>query len=120
VASKGRLVVLKNRSDFLKIQKDGQRVRLGGWLILNFRPNDLGIIRCGWTLPRKTGNAVIRNKLKRWLRVYFRDRLAITEPIGIDVNVVLLKSGDDFYKNLDYEEFSKHLDKAWTLLRKRA
>lgn len=40
-------------------------------------------------------------------------------PLAVDVNLVFLKSDGDFYKKLDYDEFSKNLDKAWALLRKR-
>ncbi len=117
-----KLSVLKNRSDFLKITKAGLKVRTGDWLILAYRPNELGIVRCGWTIPRKVGNAVIRNKLKRWSRVFFRDLLSSDSAAGainVDINLVFLKSEGDFYKKLDYERFAKQLDKAWTQLRKR-
>ena len=114
-----RLSVLKNRSDFLKISKAGSRVRAGDWLIFAFHPNELGRVRCGWTIPRKVGSAVIRNKLKRWSRVFFRDVLARSEAAGVDINVVFLKTEGDFYKKLDYERFSKQMDKAWLQLRKR-
>lgn len=114
-----RQSVLRKRGDFLNLSKNGQRIRAGGWLILNFLPNSLGHVRCGWTLPGKIGNAVIRNRLKRWSRVYMRERALITEPVPVDVNLVFLKTDGDFYKKLDYDEFSKNLDKAWALLRKR-
>lgn len=128
VASKGleggrlrsaRLSVLRNRSDFLNLAKNGQRVRAGGWLVLNFLPNSFGHVRCGWTLPGKIGKAVTRNRLKRWSRVYFRERVLFEGELAVDVNLVFLKTGGDFYKKLDYDEFSANLDRAWALLRKR-
>lgn len=119
MANKTRLRVLRNRSDFLNLSKNGRRVRVGGWLVLNFLPNALGHVRCGWTLPGKIGNAVVRNRLKRWSRVYLRDRVLPLDPLSVDVNMVFLKTDGDFYKNLDYDEFSRNLDTAWTLLRTR-
>lgn len=120
MASKPSVRVLRNRSDFLNLSKNGQRVRAGGWLILNFLPNTCGHLRCGWTLPGRIGNAVIRNRLKRWSRVYVREQiLPAYFTLAVDVNLVFLKTDGDFYKKLDYDEFSKNLDKAWALLRKR-
>ncbi|MCM2281607.1 MAG: ribonuclease P protein component [Bdellovibrionaceae bacterium] len=119
MASKARLSVLRHRSDFLNLSKNGHRVRAGGWLVVNFLPNAFGHVRCGWTLPGKIGNAVVRNRLKRWSRVYLRERMEALGPLAVDVNLVFLKSDGDFYKKLDYDEFSKNLDKAWALLRKR-
>lgn len=92
---------------------------MGGWFVLNYLPNELGVVRCGWTLPRKVGKAVTRNRLKRWARVFFRHHLCDLKPLGVDVNVVFLKTDGDFYKKLDYEEFSRQMAKAWDLLRKR-
>src|SRR5690606_33664239 len=117
--SNTRLPVLRNRSDFLFILKNGQRVRPSDWLLLNFVVKDDGILRCGWTLPRQVGSAVIRNRLKRWTRVYFRHLLASGEDAAVDVNLVFRKAESDFYKKLNYEQFSKVLDKGWLQLKKR-
>ncbi len=92
---------------------------MGGWLLFNYRSNELGQTRCGWTLPRNVGTAVVRNRLKRWSRVFFRSKLVEIHKIGVDLNVVFLKTGGDFYKKLDYDEFSKQMGQAWDLLRSR-
>ncbi len=92
---------------------------MGGWLLFNYQSNEFGHTRCGWTLPRNVGTAVVRNRLKRWSRVFFRSKLEEIQKTGVDLNVVFLKSGGDFYKKLDYEEFSRQMDQAWNLLRSR-
>lgn len=119
MASKTRLPVLKNRSDFLFILKNGHRVRPSNWLLLNFIVKEDGGLRCGWTLPRQVGSAVIRNRLKRWTRVYFRHLLASGEDVAVDVNLVFRKAENDFYKKLNYEQFSQVLDSGWLQLKKR-
>jgi len=76
-------------------------------------------MRCGWTLPRYVGSAVVRNRLKRWSRVYFRTVLELKNTAPVDVNLVFRKTQDDFYKKLDYEQFSRSLDRGWQQLKRR-
>lgn len=84
-------------------------------------------MRCGWTLPRQVGPAVIRNRLKRWSRVYFRDRLkrgeslppGLAEGMGVDINFVFRKADGEFYKKLSYERFADVADKSWEQLERR-
>ena len=76
-------------------------------------------MRCGWTLPRYVGSAVIRNRLRRWSRVYFRQLLDSEQTLPIDVNLVFRRAEDDFYKKLNYEKFSEILDRGWKQIQKR-
>lgn len=76
-------------------------------------------MRCGWTLPRYVGSAVVRNRLKRWSRIYFRTVLELENAAPVDVNLVFRKTQDDFYKKLDYEQFSRSLDSGWRQLKRR-
>lgn len=41
-------------------------------LVVNLRQASDGGTRIGITIPKKTGNAVVRNRWKRWLREAFR------------------------------------------------
>lgn len=127
------LSVLKQRSQFLALLKKGQKVRPSDWLLINFAPNDVGVLRCGWTLPRHVGSAVIRNRLKRWSRVYFRALIKASgdlpgdlspdefspDEFSIDINLVFRKAENDFYRRLDYERFSEVLDRGWQQVRRR-
>jgi ribonuclease P protein component len=62
--------VLKRR-DFLRIQHQGHRI-YGNRIIVQFMPNRTPSVRLGLTVSRKIGNAVVRNRIKRWLREVFR------------------------------------------------
>lgn len=119
MASNPRPQILKNRSDFLYILKNGHRARPCDWLTMNFIVNRDGVMRCGWTLPRQVGSAVVRNRLKRWSRVYFRNLLKESRTLPVDVNLVFRKTENDFYKKLDYEGFSKILDMGWRQVKRR-
>ncbi|MCB0392950.1 MAG: ribonuclease P protein component [Bdellovibrionales bacterium] len=106
------MTVLNRHSDFLSLQHSGKRLFLSNWMSVNLKKNEMGQFRCGWTLSRKVGSAVTRNKLKRWCREYFRTQIKTSEPF-VDLNVVLRVRDKDFYRNLTYNEFRKCLDKAW-------
>ena len=55
------------RREFLLVQRGGARFssRVG---VLMVKPNALGTCRVGFTVSRKVGNAVVRNRVKRRLR----------------------------------------------------
>jgi ribonuclease P protein component len=119
VENKIRLSVLRRRSDFLFILKHGQRVRPSDWLLLNFVRNEAGEFRCGWTLPRQIGSAVTRNRLRRWARIYFRERLKAGDELPVDINLVFRRAEENFYKKLSYEGFSNVLDRGWKQVQRR-
>jgi len=53
------------------VQRNGRRVRTAHLIVL-FQGNGLGSARFGLTVSRKVGNAVKRNRVKRWLREAIR------------------------------------------------
>ncbi|UCG38612.1 MAG: ribonuclease P protein component [bacterium] len=58
---------VRSRTDFLRVQRSGRKVR-GRYLILLTTENNLPTPRFGITVSRKHGNAVERNRLKRQIR----------------------------------------------------
>ena len=62
---------VRKRREFKLVQDQGNRFTAGA-LVVMLRSNDLGYRRLGLTVSRKVGNAVVRTKVKRWLREVFR------------------------------------------------
>jgi len=52
-----------------------------------YTPNGTESTRVGLTVSRKVGNAVIRNRVKRWLREAIRQQSALV-PQGFDAVVI--------------------------------
>ena len=67
----GRLLVLRKRAEFVRVQNKGKRYR-GRNLLLMVHPNESDKSRVGLTVSRKVGNAVIRNRVRRRLRESIR------------------------------------------------
>jgi len=66
---------LKNRADFLNVQKNGKRWSARG-LTLMALPNELGVTRAGFTVTKRLEkSAVSRNRMKRRLRAAAADTL---------------------------------------------
>lgn len=110
--------VLRRRSEFTDLQISGKRHWASNWLLLNYKINSLGQIRFGVTASRKVGSAVIRNKLKRWCRDFFRESLKCGNSLSADINVIFKPMEGGFYKDLSYEEFIKVLEVGIQVVRK--
>ncbi len=103
---------LGGRQDFQRIQRVGRSFKISDWLILAFVKKSAGQIRVGWTVPRYVGNAVMRNRLKRWIRESLRSALPQHQNICVDVNFIFLNRGPLFYKGLNYEGFNASIRNA--------
>lgn len=77
---------LLKRPQFLSVQRSGRRWRAKHLIVLS-SPNDVGWARFGFTVSRKVGNAVIRNRVRRRMRDIVR--LARQSwPPGLDVILI--------------------------------
>ena len=79
----------------LRSGKDFERVyakkckAADGTLLMFIDRNDKGVTRVGLSVSKKHGGAVVRNRLKRWLREAFRhERMEI--PTGLDLIAIPL------------------------------
>ncbi len=70
-------------------------------LTIHARQNGEGLTRLGLSVPKKIGNAVIRNSVKRKVREAFR-HVYDSMPLGYDIVVTLHNDGD--LKREAYEE----------------
>jgi len=117
VVNKSRFRALIKRADFLELKEDGHVIHVNSWMILNWRPSSSADLRCGWTFPTHVGSAVVRNRLKRWAREYFRKARVNG---GFDMNVILKRKEPGFYPALKHDEFNAALEKATLKMRKSA
>ncbi len=67
------LIILSRRADFLAANR-GVRVARPGFVLLT-RANEGKGQRCGITVTKRIGNAVVRNRMKRRFRALLRDVL---------------------------------------------
>ncbi len=83
------LISLKQRADFLRVAR-AQRKRVMPGLILQMAPsvNKQSLVRIGFTVSRKTGNAVRRNRIRRRLRAVAAAVLPGVIRVGYDVVLI--------------------------------
>ena len=121
----GRLPTLKRRSEFMRTLKRGFRVPASEWLVLHVFPAPE--FRCGWTLPRSVGSAVVRNRLKRWLREWLRQRTTVHEagaetPLA-EINFRFQERPKSSERrdlgDLKRGDFDRHVERAWFDLNRR-
>jgi len=103
---------LRKRADYLKTYK-GFSVRRP-MLALYARSNGLASHRFGFTVPKVTGTAVIRNQFKRWSREFYRntDLSALNESLDLHVYVGNKRMKKEVYKSVQFKEFQAQLNQA--------
>ena len=77
---------LLRRSDFETLSQHGNRMN-GEYFIVLYSRNNLGKSRLGVTVSKRVGCAVIRNRVKRLAREYFRRHKTLL-GYSYDVNVI--------------------------------
>jgi ribonuclease P protein component len=82
---------VRKRADYLAIQGAGRRFSGDHYMLFVRRAamstSQPGPARIGITVSRKVGGAVLRNKVKRWIRESCR-RMQRELPVGMDLVVV--------------------------------
>jgi ribonuclease P protein component len=100
------------RSGFVRLSKEGKRIH-GDHFVVNYGSNRLGNQRLGITVSKKVGCAVIRNRIKRLVREYYRLNKARIEN-SYDLNIIAKPgvaklSSQKIYQTLEqlFSEISK-------------
>ena len=79
---------LKKRAEFLRVAAKGRKVQAPGLVLQALRRVDAGPARVGFTVTKKVGNAVVRNRTRRRLREAVRLFLAAESPRGVDLVLI--------------------------------
>ncbi len=85
----GKAARILRRREFLAVQQRGERLYAGKLVVLALRAGGESP-RIGITVPGKVANAVIRNRIKRWVREAYRGVAADLPPVDL---VVIARSG---------------------------
>ncbi len=85
----GKAARILRRREFLAVQQRGQRLFAGKLVVLAL-PAGGKRPRIGITVSGKVANAVIRNRIKRWVREAFRAVAADLPPVDL---VVIARTG---------------------------
>jgi ribonuclease P protein component len=103
-----RVITLTKRRDFLAANS-GKRAPMPGFVLL-VRARDDGdpAMRVGYTVTKKIGNAVVRNRIKRRFRALVRDVLPASGVAGADH--ILIGRGDGMTR--DFAQLKVDLTKA--------
>lgn len=114
-----KVQVLRTRSDFLRLNSKGRRISPTRWVTLYYLPKTESDFCVGYTLSRKIGSAVTRNKLRRWGREFFRRARKENSKLGIEIHVYFRPQNLDFYKSLSHQEFDQSFQNGFEqILRK--
>ncbi len=79
---------LKRRAEFLRVAAKGRKAPSPGLVLQALDRGDEAPVRLGFTVTKKVGNAVVRNRTRRRLRAAARLLLAETPAHGADLVLV--------------------------------
>lgn len=105
-----RFASLSRSKDFENLRVQGQSFHVNSWLLVNMQETQLFSLRCGWTIPRQIGPAVVRNRFRRWGREFLRKWSAKSNK-SLDLNLVFKRRDKEFYKMMDHKDFDEALEK---------
>ncbi len=96
---------LLKRRDFLRLSSQGQKVHTSNFVIL-WQETLVPSVRIGITVSGKVGNAVMRNRLKRLIREFYRENKGLFLPV--DYNIIAKQGA----ARLEFSEISQELGRA--------
>jgi ribonuclease P protein component len=100
---------LRKRAEFIQLASARHKTTVRGFLVV-WRENNLQTARLGITASKKTGCAVVRNRVKRYLREFFRhNRFGMA---AVDVNVIARRES----AQMAYSDVVRELNKAFRLI----
>ena len=99
---------LKKRAEFLRAASSGKKAAVGGVVLQALSRPDARPARLGFTVTKKVGNAVIRNRTRRRLKEAARLLLAQRPVTGFDLVLI----GRDSTRNRPFETLQTDIRRA--------
>ncbi|HUC19586.1 MAG TPA: ribonuclease P protein component [Acetobacteraceae bacterium] len=99
---------LKRRAEFLRVAAAGRKLPAGALMLQALARGDAEPVRVGFTVTRKVGNAVVRNRARRRLREAARLVFAERQARGFDLVLV----GRPATLGVDFERLKGELNRA--------
>ena len=112
-----QIFTLRKSRDFLRLKEQGKYFSINSWLAIKYIVRADEQLHLGWTIPAYVGTAVVRNRLKRWIREYLK---TLKENPGVDVNFILRRKSPEFFRKVGRQDLYEALDFAFKRLRKMA
>jgi ribonuclease P protein component len=103
---------LKRRAEFLRVAGKGRKMPTPGVVMQALLRDDAGPARLGFTVTKKIGNAVIRNRVRRRLREAVRISLLGKPVTGADLVLIGRESTCKRAFHLLVEDITRALAKA--------
>jgi ribonuclease P protein component len=79
---------LKRRAEFLRVAGKGRKAPMPGLVLQALQRDDPGPVRLGFTVTKKVGNAVVRNRARRRLKEAARLLLRQQPVTGVDLVLI--------------------------------
>jgi ribonuclease P protein component len=99
---------LKRRAEFLRVASKGRKAPMPGVVLQALKRDDAAPARIGFTVTKKVGNAVIRNRTRRRLKEAARLLLAGRGLIGVDLVLI----GRDGTRKRDFPSLQRDIARA--------
>lgn len=107
---------LKRRAEFLRVAGKGRKTPSSGLVLQALVRADGGPVRLGFTVTKKVGNAVVRNRTRRRLREAARAVLKAEDVRGVDLVLIGRDSTRGREFRLLVEDFRRALVKLGVTL----
>jgi len=92
---------LLRRQDFVALSSS-TTVFSGRLILVVWQSNTLGYPRLGVTASKRAGNAVVRNRIKRLVREFFRQQRMLLP--AVDLNVIVRRQAADAHSAVLFAE----------------
>ncbi len=79
---------LKRRAEFLRVAAQGRKTATHGLVLQALHRGDQEPARIGFTVTKKVGNAVVRNRARRRLKEVARLEFSTRELTGVDLVLI--------------------------------